>query len=325
MPGASTRTRDKRVDSLRAAAIVAVVLGHAITVAYGSPRAAPAAAGVVFTACAALGVPSFMFLSGWVARRRAGVTWVAGRVVRLLVPYAAWCALQWLVWWRAEGPARLLTMLVYPSTTNALWFLPALFLCSVAFAALSRSDALLIAAAVACALWAPRTGFLGLANTAPQLPLFVAGYYASKARAALKPLAMASPLLAAASWGGPGVGMQRASPAWFAAWSRLAAAAPAAVVAAPLHLAHTGAMLGVVSLAFLLAWPGSGALPRAWEWLARGTLGVYLGHIFFLRLVPAQGLAGVALTFAVATAGGVALTWLARLTRPTALVFLGER
>jgi fucose 4-O-acetylase-like acetyltransferase len=323
--------RDTRIDSLRAAAILAVILGHAITVSYGRPTAAPLPLAVTFTFAAALGVPLFMFLAGWVARRDADARWMLGRVTRLLVPFAAWTVVQWLLWWRDAGPLRLLELLTHPSATNALWFLPALFLCSIAYALLRRWDALLIAVAVAAVFFRPPLPFFDLPLAALYFPYFVAGHYASRVRFDPRLFAVFSPLLVAAAWGGAGVGLQWTVPEWDVRWATAVTAAPAALVDAPLRFVHVGALLALIAVAFFVAGFGRGplglrlpsTLDAGWRWLGFNTLGVYLGHIYFLRLYVHVPWLNVATALASSLAGGVLLTLLFDRWPVTAALFLG--
>lgn len=326
------RVRDTRFDSLRAVAIVAVVLGHAITITYGRATQAPFLTGAVFTLAAALGVPLFMFLSGWFAPKDADARWVGGRVTRLLLPYWAWGVVQYLLLHKGEGLAELFLLWTRPTETNAMWFLPALFLCSAAFALLRRWDPLLIAAAVAAVFLVPPVSVFDLPKAAEVFPYFVAGHYAARLRWDPRPAAVFAPVAVWFAWSGPGVALQWAAPKWHASWSAVVAGAPTLIEAAPLRLAHVTGPMALVAAALALAgigWapppaaPPTGPLASAWRWLGLNTLGVYLAHIYFLRYNTGPGWLGVATSLAAALAGGGAITLLLSLWRPTARVFLG--
>lgn len=139
--------RDPRIDAAKGVAIVLVVLGHA----KGIPP--------WFTVLAySFHVPLFFVLSGWLSHRRDAYTmrqWLDTSTRTLLVPYvfffllayAYWLltrnigekALRWgqLPWW--DPFTGLLTgigsqLYVHP----ALWFLPALFVATLAYQLLRR-------------------------------------------------------------------------------------------------------------------------------------------------------------------------------------------
>ncbi|HBK46223.1 MAG TPA: polysaccharide biosynthesis protein GumF [Xanthomonadaceae bacterium] len=145
---AKERVRDARIDATKALAIVLVVLGHA----KGIPQA--------FTILVySFHVPLFFFLSGWVgaaygSARPGAQAWL--KLVRtLLVPYLCFFALgyaYWLLtrnigekaarwgshpWWE---PLYGLVSGIGPElyVQPALWFLPALFVTTLAYLYLRR-------------------------------------------------------------------------------------------------------------------------------------------------------------------------------------------
>lgn len=335
--------RDARIDSLRVIAILSVLMTHATNAPYFShPTQAPLGWAVVYTLIAAFNFQLFVFLSGWVAKADTGWRWIAGRATRLMVPYLVWCVVQFGLWYRQNGWGYLLRMFVDPTATNALWFLPALFLCSVVFAVLRRSDALLIAAAAAAVVATPAVAYLGLAKAAQIFPFFVAGHYAARFRWDPTVPAALSPLLVAACWTVPGVGLQWGTPAWYLALSRLGGPVPLYTAQALLGVARFGASIALIAvLAWLIgfrrgapaaaggATPGVAAsgparyLASAWRWLGRNTLGLYVGHIYFLRLFVGTGSLAIVTSYASALAGGIALTLLLHASRSTAGLFLG--
>lgn len=142
------RVRDLRIDAAKALAIVLVVLGHA----KGIPQA--------FTILVySFHVPLFFFLSGWVGEghgsTRAG--WTAWKKLArtLLVPYVCFFALGYLYWLLTRNigekaarwgdrpwwePLHGLVSGIGPDlyVQPALWFLPALFVTTLAYLYLRR-------------------------------------------------------------------------------------------------------------------------------------------------------------------------------------------
>lgn len=192
--------RDARIDAAKALAIVLVVLGHA----KGIPHA--------FTILVySFHVPLFFLMSGWVgeaygARARSGPLPWRKLVRTLLVPYlcffllgyAYWLltrdiggkALRWgdRPWWE---PLRGLASGIGPDlyVQPALWFLPALFVTTLAFSALRRTLApgWLALGCVPLALlwigWFPRLGLrlpFGLDILPVSLAFFVLGAWLSR-------------------------------------------------------------------------------------------------------------------------------------------------
>lgn len=156
-PAAAVRERDGRIDAAKALAIVLVVLGHA----KGIPQA--------FTVLVySFHVPMFFVLSGWVAAAYGAPVGARVDVVKLartlLLPYLCFFVLgyvYWLLtrhigekaqrwgdlpWWdpllglvTGSGPR----LYVQP----ALWFLPALFVTTLAYLYLRRRIAAVVLAA----------------------------------------------------------------------------------------------------------------------------------------------------------------------------------
>jgi fucose 4-O-acetylase-like acetyltransferase len=335
--------RDRRIDSLRTFAVLLVAVGHSIMAPYaGHPERAPLAWAIAFGVIAAINVPLFMFLSGWVSKPGKGVAWVGDRVLRLLVPYVASCAIQFGMHGFAGGLGGFLTYVLHPSSTNALWFLPSLFLCSMAFAAFSVWEPLLIGATVVLVFWTPPVLFFDVWKASTVFPLFAAGYFARRVDWRPGRIALLTPLLVAAVWTTPGVGLQWTIPAWYATWATAAALLPGVAVQAPLRLAHYGVEIALIATAFWVAGFGRAAwrlsppaglrgvasraaavLGPVWDWMGRNTLGIYLGHIYFLGLYVGSGSVAIVTVLVTALAGGMALAWLAGRSRWTSGLFLG--
>ncbi|MCE4363700.1 acyltransferase family protein [Xanthomonas hortorum] len=223
-------TRDWQIDAAKALAIVLVVLGHAS----GMPAAYKLFA-------YSFHVPLFFVLSGWVGERfgrRAMTVATIKKLARtLLIPYLAFFLVAYACWMlmgvtsRAAHPSHSLpwwdpfaglfwangaSLYVLP----ALWFLPALFVTTLAYIALrARLSTTVLAAtclplALAWAGWFPSLQ-LRLPFALDVLPValfFIAvGGWLSRYADALRSLgamawALALPVLAAAWW-------------WLAAWN----------------------------------------------------------------------------------------------------------
>lgn len=163
---APARVRDQRIDAAKALAIVLVVLGHA----KGIPQA--------FTILVySFHVPLFFFLSGWVGEVHGSMR--AGRAAwkklarTLLVPYVCFFALGYLYWLLTRNigekaarwgerpwwePLHGLVSGIGPElyVQPALWFLPALFVTTLAWLYLRRRVApgwLVLASGVLSWLW----------------------------------------------------------------------------------------------------------------------------------------------------------------------------
>lgn len=163
---AASGARDLRIDAAKALAIVLVVLGHA----KGIPQA--------FTVLVySFHVPLFFFLSGWVGEgygsTRAGAAAWRKLARTLLVPYLCFFMLGYLYWLLTRGigekaarwgdrpwwePLQGLVSGIGPAlyVQPALWFLPALFVTTLACLYLRQRFApgwLVLASAVLAWLW----------------------------------------------------------------------------------------------------------------------------------------------------------------------------
>lgn len=312
------RERDLRLDVLKAAAIALVVLGHVIILVYGPPVKAPLPFAVVFTLLSAVHVPLFVFVSGYLAPADADLKWLGRRAVRLLVPYFAWAALQWVAWFRGEGVQWFLRIAVSPGSTNALWFLFVLFELCVLYVIVRRSTALMVAVALCCLLVPPIVApWFSLAWVTILFPVFVAGQLAGRRRFEpgwwMLPLAA---LLLAAMWTTSGANLTYATPAW-------AAALPASWSLA------TGTLVRAVRLALQLSLIGTAFLAargaRRGAWIGCLTLAIYCAHPFFLPAWARGGGTGdVVAAFAVAFSGAVGVALLVRRWETTSFLLLGS-
>jgi fucose 4-O-acetylase-like acetyltransferase len=169
--------RDRSIDALRGLAIFLVVAGHAIPLAAAVSHAGaglvpldaglwtPAAAvgGVPYTLIYSFHMPLFAFISGYVmrpAREDPLGAQILRRVQTLLVPFFAWALLRYVVPFGGQGaaPSGLGGAMVDALLgRDGLWFLYALFICTVIVICLGRlpiSRWVLPASAVVAALCA---------------------------------------------------------------------------------------------------------------------------------------------------------------------------
>lgn len=332
-PVAEGDLRDRRLDALKVVAILGVVLGHAIRAPFGDPVDAPVEWGVVYSLLASFSVPAFLLVSGALSPGLPGGRWLLGRARRLLVPYAAWVLVQWLVYFRDEPPRYVLDLLLYPSATNALWFLPALFACCAVLVIMRGSVAGMVVASLGCVILAPMVPMLGLGLAAGVFPYFAVGWLLGRDAGAVRPMALAAPLLVFLLWQQPGMGLAWSRPWWntqlVSALSPYVgpdlAEAPLRVLRVLLGLALVGsaqiAIASVAPIARLLA--PSAPLAVGWRWLAANTLGVYCGHILFLRLSLGTGHAAVLTSFAASLVLGSALAYVIGLWPPADAALLG--
>ncbi len=317
------RERDTRLDVLKALAIALVILGHAITLVYAGATHAPAWLAAAFTVIAATNVPLFMFVSGYLARRGADARWVGGRALRLLVPFAAWSVLVWLVFFRGAGSLWLPRMFVYPYD-NGLWFLYVLFELCVLYALLGWNRWLLVAGAAACLLVEPDVRVLGIGLVASQFPVFVSGRLFSERKFEPGPWVIAvAAVLLIALWTRPGENPMYAIPAWSVVASHALGTAswlvnPVMVVVRLLRLALE---LSLVASCFWIV-----RRVRHGAWLGAITLGMYASHQFFVpRWLEGSGQTfDVLVVFAVATAGAAGTALLLERWSTTRFLLLGS-
>ncbi len=316
------REREARLDVLKAAAIGMVILGHAIRLAYGRATRAPLPLASLFTILSITHVPLFMFISGYLLPKSADMRWLGRRAVRLLVPFFAWGALQWVAWYHVFGPGWLLGIAVWPEDTSALWFLYALALLCAVYALAGGRRPLLVALAVACVILPPLTSMMFVIRYVMLfLPVFVVGLLASDR--GFEPgwwtLPVAAILLVI-MWPTPGVSLLFANSGW--APSLLAgvqgwAAYPASVL---LRLMRVALELALVGSAFCLA-----RNVRRGAWLGALTLGVYCAHILLLPYwAKGQGALGVVAAFVLAGTAATGVTLLLGRWETTSFLLLGS-
>ncbi|MBU1670585.1 MAG: acyltransferase family protein [Actinobacteria bacterium] len=188
--------RDLAVDALRGFAILLVVLGHSIAVATDLRGADPKT--LMFSIHRFIylfHMPLLFLISGYVLFGKKLRPW--DRAMRLLVPFFAWLPLyylmnRYLLGWQVPFTEVLKNLFKSPLIApGPLWFLPTLFLCSVALipAAFLKSEfkwpeeATLAATLVVLNLI--RLNVLGFMQVKYFFLFFAVGYLAAKYRRTL--------------------------------------------------------------------------------------------------------------------------------------------
>ena len=136
----ATKNRDLFLDIAKGLAIILVVVGHVVQ--GSSPNFDDL---LWFKVIYSFHMPLFVFLSGAVAaivfrseRVKEGVstalhqakTRIAKAVIRLLLPFIAWCLINQLIYHHSESVMSAL-VLAFRRPDTALWFLLAIFYCIV--------------------------------------------------------------------------------------------------------------------------------------------------------------------------------------------------
>lgn len=322
----AAKPRDRRLDSLRGVAIVAVVVGHVIVAAYQGVRAAPLPLRLLFTVLTSFHVQLFAFVAGYLTKSLGGVraraAWIGQRALRLLLPLAAWTTVIWLGAGMPGGLPLLARMLVDSDKgVKGLWFFAALFTASVLFALISWNEPLMVCVTTVLTLAPFTSHVLDLTRGERLLPFLVVGYLAKKHGWRT---GWWAPVLYAvgfcALWSGSGANMLYPQPRWVFALNTLWAES---------GWWHGGTMLlntlrvavplCAIATAFLVA--------RWWQPLAgwgQRSLGIYATHQFFLATALGTGLVAFGTGLVGALLGAWVLTELLGRWGPTALVFLGQ-
>ncbi|MDO8963364.1 MAG: acyltransferase family protein [Coriobacteriia bacterium] len=315
------RERDTRLDVLKAAAILLVILGHVIRLVYVQATKAPLPLAAAFSVLALLDVPLFVFVSGYLAPVRAGAQWVGRRALQLLVPYVAWNVLRWFVFYRTDALDTIVRFMVWRNDTSAVWFLYALFLVCAIYAAVSRSRVATIALALACLLVpASIVPWFSLQYLLLLYPVFVAGRLAGERR--IEPpwwILPATFALLVAMWSGAGQNLIFAVPSWASGLARAASWAPWPV-AVLVNVLRMSLALALIGSAMYLA---RGA--RRGAWIGGLTLGMYASHAFFLPVwARSGGLADVVWAYIVVAAAAIGVTMVLQRWEWTSFLLLGS-
>jgi fucose 4-O-acetylase-like acetyltransferase len=315
------RERDLRLDVLKAVAIALVVLGHLIRAAYGEATSAPWPLAAAFSVLSILDVPLFVFVSGYLASPTADARWLSRRALQLLVPYFAWIALRWALYYRTDPLGWLRSSVLWGNETNALWFLYALFAVCALYVLVRRWRPVMIGAAIVCVgVLAAAVPLFSLRYIAMLFPVFVVGRLVGERRFEPGPWALAvTAVLIAAMWSVPGANLLFAWPGWAAGaiagggWAGGAVAAFATVLRLALMLALAGS-------AMFLARPATRG-----AWLGALTLGVYAAHpILVPQWARGGGMTGLIGGFVVTMAAAVGVTLLLQRWEWTSFLLLGS-
>jgi fucose 4-O-acetylase-like acetyltransferase len=319
---APVRERDVRLDVLKALAIVLVIFGHAVNLVYGKAVRAPFWLGVIFSVVAAVNVPLFMFVSGYLARRRPDLKWLGQRAMRLLVPLAAWSILVWITFFRAQGLGWFVPLVSMPYE-NGLWFLYVLFELCVLYTVLARSRVAMLLAVAACLVVPLDTRVYGLWLIGSQLPVFIAGRFAAD-RERFEPAWWVLPLagvLFLVMWTTPGFNPMYAVPGWAAALQPYTAGWWIDPVMIVVRTGRLALELSLVASAFWLV-----RNFRHGAWVGALTLGMYASHQFFLPrwMARAGEPLDVLLAFVITTVGAAGTALILERSQTTAFLFSGS-
>ncbi|HET6351622.1 MAG TPA: acyltransferase [Coriobacteriia bacterium] len=340
-------TRDASIDALKGLAIALVVLGHALVISATSSHPFPGAVSLnpgewvpVSTASSLLlsfvysfHMPLFAFVSGRLLD--SSLSRPMGEVIRrramsLLLPYMAWVpvlfAVDRFILRRASG--SLWTALVSAALgRSGLWFLFALFVCSVvavAIAKVSRRWLLPLSAVVAIGLSAhsivPLPNLFHLSNVVWIYPFVVMGLYARDSEEWLKQhraLALTISLVAF------GALLYLRHPVHVPAMQPLRDVSPALLAKAlALAVRYACAAAGVAALY-------AGYTRRTGRWIdaqafiGKRSLGIYATHSAFVWALVEVGLKQPLLITGLALAGSLVVTVGLERFRLTRAVLLG--
>jgi peptidoglycan/LPS O-acetylase OafA/YrhL len=285
---ADLRSRLPALDYVKAAAIVAVALTHAVPGFFDEGMTDIALLALLLTG---FHVPAFLFVSGLLSRAETPIGWprVAERLGRILPPYVVATTIAWMLGLVIfPTPRKFVFTIVTGATFGHFYFVPIMVFCFVLLPLLSRLTApLLILTAVtlmglAEAMWMTpgwrlaEMFFWQIRNPVLQFHVghFVLGIIASRYRSRLvRAFVGHAPTLGLAT----GVGLLGF--VWLAGAHPLFAAHP---------LARTTYTLTVI--AFITALTSNRPAPAAVRFLSDATLTIYLYHWFaYLALMPLLG------------------------------------
>jgi fucose 4-O-acetylase-like acetyltransferase len=303
------RSRDPHVDALKGLAILLVVMGHAISVV---ARVTHAGSNLVnlggmwvpeavahyplFVSVYAFHMPLFAFVSGfvlWRAKPDSFLVQLRKRALGLLVPYFCWFLIYYLMGMILRSvtlaglPSSLLSVVVNPVNDYALWYLWALFVCSMVPSATAQlpAERVLVVATAVIALLLPVVPGLTLPPGAYQVlyiyPYVAAGYLVVRMR----------PSITRHRWWFVAAGVAMFAP-------RLAVAIrPATFGFSLLNPAAAAVLIYVCTLAgavgtYALYTAFRGPLLTTQAWVGRRSIGIYSTHsaiqVAILRVVAIE-------------------------------------
>jgi surface polysaccharide O-acyltransferase-like enzyme len=145
---AAIGARDPVVDYLKAIAIVAVALTHAVP---GDLDSGQTPVGFWIALVSGFHVPMFLIVSGWLAHGEAPVAWrrVAARLGRILLPYFVAVGIVWMLGLVTfPDPRRFVFKIVTGAALGHYYFVPVIAFCTVLLPLLSRlsTEALIVTA-----------------------------------------------------------------------------------------------------------------------------------------------------------------------------------
>jgi len=348
--------RDASIDALKGLAIALVVLGHAIPTATGVAHGGPGlyqvttsvwvpyatATSLWFSLIYSFHMPLFAFVSGyvmWPSRERSYVSQLVRSARGLLVPYMAWTFVFYLLSRLASseaGPRISTVLLDAASGRGGLWYLYALFVCTVVVAGLARLPHArwTISASVAVVLSAAATylafvstrlpDVLYLADTVWIYPFVVLGYFVASLRAVLlghrrmvliSALVIFAPLfyfrypIYADDLQPLAPLMQAIGVTGTYAVTKLLAYACAAAAVLGLFAAYEGTVGTAIDIQ---------------AWLGRRSLGVYAIHGVILTAMVSAGLRSPFTLFVIALVSSVFITVLIERVPMLSTLFLGR-
>lgn len=338
--------RDTAVDALRGLAVAFVVLGHVILDAAGLANGGatpiqlnPGALNPLVSLAYSFQIPLLVFVAGYVFWRPVPVparTRLLNRIRGLVVPYFAWFLVFYAIdvivgFPHATLPHEAEGVLVNSAAPDALWFLYALFMCSLVLIIVEKLPGtrwtLPLSALLCMGLWGElpwRTTLLAVTEALWLYPFIAFGYLVSQhrewvLRRKTAVACVALPIFALLAWA--------QYPIQLPARSRLA------LFDALLHRWH---ILGGFTVAFYVCAFSAAlglfalyeALPRAalapQAWVGRRTLGVYASSELFASGLMFLGVRSWPVMFVISLAGSLVLTLALERTQVTRTLLLGQ-
>jgi len=246
----------------------------------------------------------FMFLGGYLSNGKLGFGWLAKRAWMLLIPFFVWQVIRYYSWIEFDGSVwdSLWKVAIYPQ--NGLWFLYLLFTCSlVLFVCRGRWWLMLITLILINQIDAPYFQYVGIRTTAWWFIFVGMGYLVAKYK----------------EWY-----------VWDTKWMFIVG-----LILYPVLFAVTcsynelkvpaftnGDMVFSTYRMFMaffgILWAFSIAkillrvryLGRLTCWLGTMTLGIYVSHWLFVRLIDGSGIIGALLTALVCLIGSTVVVYL---------------
>lgn len=327
------RQREIMPDVLRGIAILLVVFGHSIrTMSTGFDE------NIVFRIIYSFHMPLFMLVSGYVGymsigRHSAG-SFIARQFTRLVIPFLAWYMLVEFFLaghYRTHSFMRHFHELVV-SPENGLWFLWALFLCSVVTYALSKLPKLAqLPALVVLEGLMLFSGVrpLGVFSVAFLLPFYVLGYAAFRYKDRIRPLFPYIQTVALLAFPALVIGWHPINPPALAVY--LENYFPGSTKYVHLIYNYVIAACGCAATFFIVRAVKGQMFNRVMAWIGLYTLDIYVVHYYFFNIIgypPSRGynLGVILFAFAVSLSLSLATSiFVFRQNRLLKFILLGQR